>query len=112
MVEYEADKSDPNGKTMIQAKESSGNTKAKLKVTFDVYETNITGCQSDTIAWAINITACEAGDLETGGEGSTAGSSDEKKVPDNRTLDDQMTQVGKLVCVLDGLDSSESISLL
>ena len=67
LVEYEADQSDASGKKMKKSKESSGSTRAKLTVTFDVYETNITGCQADTIAWAINVSSCVSGDLESTG---------------------------------------------
>ena len=68
MVEYEADLSDASGKKMKRAKESSGSTKGKLTVTFDVYETNMTGCQTDTVAWAINVSECVSGDLESTGD--------------------------------------------
>ncbi len=67
LVEYEADHSDESGKKMKKSKESSGSTKGKLTVTFDVFETNLTGCQEDTIAWTINVSSCVSGDLESTG---------------------------------------------
>lgn len=68
LVQYEADHSDESGKKMKRAKESSGSTKGKLTVTFDVYESNLTGCQADTVAWAINVTSCVSGELESSGD--------------------------------------------
>jgi hypothetical protein len=76
---------------MKKARESSGTTSTDLRVNFDVYESNLTGCQSDTIAWAINISSCEAGDLETDGEVDSHAEGHER-IKHNRTEDHMMTQ--------------------
>ena len=65
LAEYEKDSSDPSGRKMKKAKESSGTTKTTLTVTFDVWETNATGCSTDTITWALNVSKAQSGDLET-----------------------------------------------
>ncbi len=47
-----------DGKDFVEntAKKQSGQTDAKVTIYFNVYETNITGCVVDRIAWALNIT--------------------------------------------------------
>jgi hypothetical protein len=37
-------------------KEQSGQTDAKITIHFNIYETNVTGCILNQIAWALNIT--------------------------------------------------------
>jgi hypothetical protein len=47
-----------DGKSFVEnsAKQQSGQTDVKVTIFFDVYETNITGCVVDRVAWALNIT--------------------------------------------------------
>jgi hypothetical protein len=92
LVEYEKDSSDVSGEKMKKSKESSGSTTTTLTVTFDIWETNMTGCHSDVIAWAMNVSAVQSGDLHSTGTSETPGRDDREDIQANSTQDHQMTQ--------------------
>lgn len=72
---------------MKKTAESSASTTTELTVSFDIYETNITGCHSDTVSWALNVTNVVSGNVVTEGHGKDKGESTQEK---NATQDNDM----------------------
>jgi hypothetical protein len=92
VVEYEKAQDDPTERVMKKKEESSGSNTMSLTVDFVIYETNITGCSADTIAWALNVSDTRSGNLEADGAATEPGQNQHEQVHHNRTDDHMMTQ--------------------